>query len=108
RPPPALCITRPGEYGVTGLEQPARRLAPKSFVRAGDQGNSHGHAPGGGGQGNDKCQPRLTESSFSKVLGMLPIQRAPPLTALRNHSGACEQSYVSVTSVDVTPSGMSS
>src|SRR5215510_1893587 len=26
RPSPALCITRPGEYGVAGLEQPARRL----------------------------------------------------------------------------------
>ena len=40
--PPALCITCPGEYGVASLEQPARRFAPKSLVRAGDQGNSHG------------------------------------------------------------------
>ena len=39
---------------------------------------------------------------------MLAIQRAPPLTALRSHSGAREQSYVSVTSVDAASSGLSS
>jgi hypothetical protein len=41
-PPPALCITCPDEYGAASLEQPARRFALKSLVRAGDQGNSHG------------------------------------------------------------------
>ena len=41
-PPPAPCIPRPGKYGVAGLEEPARRLAPEALVRAGDQGNGHG------------------------------------------------------------------
>jgi hypothetical protein len=41
-PLPAFGIARPDEHDVADLQQPTGRLAPKSLVRAGDQGNGHG------------------------------------------------------------------
>lgn len=41
-PLPAFGIARPDEHGVSDFKQSACRLAPKSLVRAGDQGNGHG------------------------------------------------------------------
>ena len=49
---------------------------------------------------------RRPYSGFSSVLVMLPVQRVPFLTALRSHSGAREQSYVSVTRVEAEPTGV--